>query len=368
MIRRRQAEATRVVLSTGLVSLVALLFPTVSVTGAFSYAAVLYFWLGSTGAILALRALVRSLVPIQESSRARDALIVGTGPRAQRLAQELHAAGAERFHVVGFVDSADHRPPSADRDSYLGSLDQVEHILMRSAVDEVLITLPIKSAYADIQAVLECCERVGVPARYLADLFEPTNGRTAREADQPSLVQTPLAPEGWGLVTKRMIDLVELGRGAAAAGPGAADRGDRGQAHQPRTGPVRPGALRATIAGCSGCTSSGRWSPAPRRLQGDLEQRNEASGPVFKIREDPRVTRGGQVPAADVDRRAAPADQRAARRDVAGRPPAAADPGRAPLHRGGADAALQRPAGPHRACGRSAGATTSASTTGSGWT
>ena len=47
--------------------------------------------------------------------------------------------------------------------------------------------------------------------------------------------------------------------------------------------------------------------------KGALAARNEAGGGLFKIKDDPRVTRVGTRPAADLARRAAPAAQRAAR-------------------------------------------------------
>jgi exopolysaccharide biosynthesis polyprenyl glycosylphosphotransferase len=294
-IRRRRSESARVILTCGLVSALALLFPAVSITGAFRYSAVLFFWVGSSAAILILRSLMRTLVPMQEPNRVREALIVGTGPRAQRLERELRAAGHEAgYRVVGFVDSVDCRPAHSRQEAFLGSLDQVETILMHSALDEVLITLPIKSAYTEIQSVLESCERVGVPARFLADLFEPIRGRASRGGDHPLLVATPPAPEGWRLLSKRIIDL--LGAGAllilcaplllvAAVAIKLTSRGPV-MFSQERYGlnrrRFRMFKLRTMVADAEA-------------LQSTLEDQNEASGPVFKIREDPRVTPVGRL-------------------------------------------------------------------------
>jgi exopolysaccharide biosynthesis polyprenyl glycosylphosphotransferase len=294
-IRRRSSESARVILTCGLVSALALLFPAVSVTGAFSYTAVLLFWIGSSTAILLFRNLMRALVPLPEGDRVCEALIVGTGPRAQRLARELRAADGEaRYRVVGFVDSVDCRPAQAGQDALLGSLEQVETILMHSAVDEVLITLPIKSAYAEIKAVLESCERVGIRARYLADLFDPIKGRASRGGDQPLLVATPPAPEGWRLVAKRVVDLagasgllvictpVLLAAAAAikltSPGPVFFNQ-DRYGRHRRRFKMFK---LRTMVADAEA-------------LQSSLEDMNEASGPVFKIRNDPRVTPVGHL-------------------------------------------------------------------------
>ena len=80
-----------------------------------------------------------------------------------------------------------------------------------------------------------------------------------------------------------------------------------------------------------------------RARQAELEEHNEAGGAIFKIRNDPRVTPVGALPAALVARRAAAALQRAARRDVARRPAAAA-PARLRPARGLAPQALPRAA------------------------
>jgi exopolysaccharide biosynthesis polyprenyl glycosylphosphotransferase len=293
-IRRRSSESSRVVMTCGLVSIVALVFPTVSVTGAFRYEAVLYFWLGSSVAMLALRNLTRALVFTPEASRPKDAVIVGSGPRGQRLARELRASSTVEYNVVGFVDSADQRPSTEHSGGFLGSLEQVESILMHSAIDEVLIALPIKSRYTEIQSVLESCERVGVPARYLADLFDPIRGRASDEGNRPSLITAPPSPRGWMMVTKRAVDVL----GAATV-----------------LLLLSPALVLAALA--IRLTSSGpilfvqeRYGLNRRlfrmykfrtmvadaeELQVALEDRNEASGPVFKIREDPRITPVGRL-------------------------------------------------------------------------
>ena len=58
---------------------------------------------------------------------------------------------------------------------------------------------------------------------------------------------------------------------------------------------------------------------AEQRLA-DLQARNEGAGVLFKMKDDPRVTPIGRVPAPVLPRRAPPAVQRARRLDVAGRP------------------------------------------------
>ncbi|MFL5493755.1 MAG: sugar transferase [Gemmatimonadales bacterium] len=291
-IRRLRWEALRVVLTCSLVSGVALAFPAMSVTGAFRYEAVLYFWIGSSVGILLLRGLVRTLVPEPQPGIIRDALIVGTGPRGQRLYHELRVTRGAEYNIVGFVDTATYASP--DRPGMiLGRLEELEAILMRNAIDEVLVALPIKSHYAEIQRVLESCQRVGVRAKFLADLFETSYGASDVEDDHVAVVAGPQSPEGWRLVTKRVIDLGGATVGLVLLSPVLV---------------LCAIAIRMTSAGPVLFTQE-RYGLNRRlfkmyklrtmvvdadALQAALEERNEATGPVFKIRDDPRVTLVGR--------------------------------------------------------------------------
>jgi exopolysaccharide biosynthesis polyprenyl glycosylphosphotransferase len=293
VVRQRHTEVLRIALTCGLASAAALIFPAISVTGAFRYEAIFYFWVGSTAGMLALRALVRTLVIVPETGQ-RTALIVGTGPRAQRLCCELQASRPMVYNVVGFVDSDDHRIAEGRAGAVLGRLEQLEGILMRNAIDEVLIALPIKSRYAEIQSVLESCIRVGVRAKYCAELFDPIRGRAIHEDGRPSLVTQPRSPEGWRLIVKRMVDLIGATVGLAVCSPVLA---------------IAVAAIKLTTPGPA-IFSQERYGLNRRMfrmyklrtmvadadaMQESLEQENEASGPVFKIREDPRVTAVGRV-------------------------------------------------------------------------
>ena len=61
----------------------------------------------------------------------------------------------------------------------LGSIADLEKILMRQAVDEVIVTLPAKLHYSTIERVIEVCERVGVQVQYPEDLFDVSGRITA---------------------------------------------------------------------------------------------------------------------------------------------------------------------------------------------
>ena len=115
--------------------------------------------------------------------------------------------------------------------------------------------------------------------------------------------------------------------------------------------------------GSSASSSSARWSSTPRRVLAQLQAQNERKGPLFKMdRRPPRRPGLGRFLRDSQPRRAAPAVQRAARRDEPGRPAAgAARRGRRSSTRRCCER-TQRAARASPACGRSRPATTRRST------
>ena len=61
--------------------------------------------------------------------------------------------GTSEYNILGFVDSELHDTDGTGGD-LLGGLEDLEQVLMRSAIDEVFIALPIKSRYTEIQQVM----------------------------------------------------------------------------------------------------------------------------------------------------------------------------------------------------------------------
>jgi exopolysaccharide biosynthesis polyprenyl glycosylphosphotransferase len=177
----------------------------------------------------------------------------------------------------------------------LGGLDDLEGILMRGAIDEVLIALPIKSCYAEIQRVIDTCERVGVEARYLADVFQHSLARPRLETAVTTvpLISLKVVPDDLRLVVKRGIDVVGAAVGLVLLAPVFLAIATAIKLTSP--GPVffaqtRHGYRKRLFRMYKFRT----MVTNAEELLATLEAFNEVSGPVFKIRRDPRITLVGR--------------------------------------------------------------------------
>jgi exopolysaccharide biosynthesis polyprenyl glycosylphosphotransferase len=293
-IRGLSLEIWRVALVCAAGMAAAMIFPLISRTGAFSPSAVLYFGaVAGTGLVL-LRLVLRTITATGAPD-VREILIVGSGPRARRAYLELHRdqEGSHRF--LGFVDTHDHSASEEIRRLWAGSLPDLETILMGRAVDEVLIALPIRSMYSEIQGTIEICSRMGVRCRYLADVFDHGRARPRLEhGDRFSTVDIPVAPDDGRLVVKRAVDVTGTLLGALLLWPLFLCAAVAIKLTSP--GPIlfsqeRHGLHKRRFRMYKFRTMV---MDAESR-QAELEATNEASGAVFKIRKDPRITPLGRI-------------------------------------------------------------------------
>ena len=204
-------------------SVFALLFPLTSNSGAFTHRVFLYFLPVAIVACLCGRLFARAFADrlTRALSRRRDLIIVGSGPRAAGLYEHMREPHHGYTRILGFVDSPNgHLVTAAIRRQMLGSLDDLEGILMKQPVDEVVIALPAKSCYDQIQTVIQTCERAGVEAKYLSDVFELSLARPKFEPDDSApVVSLKVVQDDYRLVVKRCIDIVGAIVGLVFFGP-----------------------------------------------------------------------------------------------------------------------------------------------------
>jgi exopolysaccharide biosynthesis polyprenyl glycosylphosphotransferase len=290
IVKYRRIEVARVLVAATVGSSAALVFPAISVTGAFRFTTVIVSLAVTAAAMLLARSGLRGLVDLEADER-HAFLIVGTGPRGLALARRLASSSSAR--LLGYVDAGEPSSATEVRERYLGDLRDLERILLAHMVDEVYVALPMRSRYAEIEAALQICERTGVPVKWLSDVFESARGRRFEMTANGDVVSITDEHDHGRLMMKRLIDVIGAAVGlvvltpviaAAALAIKATSRGpvlyvqDRYGLYRRRFQMYK---LRTMVEDADA-------------LQGSLENRNEASGPVFKIKDDPRITPVGR--------------------------------------------------------------------------
>jgi exopolysaccharide biosynthesis polyprenyl glycosylphosphotransferase len=215
----------------------------------------------------------------------RRAVIVGKGEQIDAVAHALGGGSDPPLDPVGFV-SLTPRPENGLRN--LGSLDQLEDIF--DEIDEVLIADP---DFPQEQAVdlVDRCHRHGVRVRVAPSTMEILMDRVEFIPGQtvPLFELKPPVFEGFDFVLKRGFDivvavlLVLFLSPVLLAAAAAVRLGSRG--------PVIYRSMRPGIGGVPFACFKFRtmYANADER-QGTLEASNEKAGPIFKMRNDPRVT------------------------------------------------------------------------------
>jgi exopolysaccharide biosynthesis polyprenyl glycosylphosphotransferase len=227
-------------------------------------------------------------------------LLVGSNPRAHNFALHIMSQPQLGYQIVGYIDD----PP--DGQSYhalsltltrFGSLQDLEAVIEREVVDEVVISLPMRSCYERIQHMLETCEQQGIQTHLLSDFFTLrfAHARTTDFDGIPLLTLSTCRPSWWSAYVKRAIDLTVALFLVALFSPlfllialliKIFSPGGPVFFVQTRIGynrrPFRMVKFRSMIVDAE-------------HLQPALEAANEANGAAFKIKNDPRITPIGRV-------------------------------------------------------------------------
>jgi exopolysaccharide biosynthesis polyprenyl glycosylphosphotransferase len=222
-------------------------------------------------------------------------LVLGTGRAAQDLVRGLRRNGHWGIRVFGYLSTEQAgKGRRIEGAEVLGSLERFEEVLATNAIDEVAIALPDISADG-LAKLIAVCEREGVKARVVTDLYRSAASRVVvEELDGLPMVTFAVGPGvGWQMVCKEIIDrigalallVVFLPLLAAVALAIKIDSPGPVLFVQERVG------LRKRKFRLYKFRTMVEDAEARRPL---LEPLNESRGPVFKMRYDPRVTRVGR--------------------------------------------------------------------------
>ena len=280
-----------VVLSTACLAFGAFLFHFVMVTPRF----LVLFWALGTIAIFVSRVVLReSLYHVRRRGyNLRHLLIIGTNSRAINFARRIVAAPERGYHLLGFVDDDWGRMDEFLCSGFSLACDStgLPEFLRRNVVDEVAIYLPLRSFYEHAFQVAALCEQHGITMRFDGDVFSLKTARSrAEEFDGESYVAAYTGAREWGpLAIKRVLDVVLSSIALLVLSPILAIAALLIRFNS--EGPVfyfqeRVGLNKRRFRICKFRT----MVPNAEKMLAELEKLNEVSGPVFKIKDDPRIT------------------------------------------------------------------------------
>jgi len=223
-------------------------------------------------------------------------VIVGAGEIGRTVMRTIVARPDLGYRVVGFVDDNPEKGyTDIGRFKALGPLDNLPAILDEERPDEVIITLPWMY-HRKILGIVRECERRRVRPRIVPDLFQMSLTQVNVEdlGGVPLIGVRSVAISKGALFVKRLIDVTLATMGLLLGAPlflliALAIRLDS-------PGPI---IFRQTRVGLRGrhfeMYKFRSMHVGAEEQQDMLAELNEADGPIFKIREDPRLTRVGRI-------------------------------------------------------------------------
>ena len=230
--------------------------------------------------------------------RIRDSeqvVIVGSGRRAAKAWRELRTRHHRTKSVLGFVDDRDPSlmpPDIAGR--FLGPVDTLHDLFLNHVVDELFIAVPVRSCYDLAQRAVSLAEAAGVRIVCLNDDYDLVHAKALRQRTALFLELAPKDERRIGAETlKRAFDIVASITGLVAlaptfvliaaviklTSPGPVFFVQQRYGYRRRRFPMWK--FRSMVANAS-------------ELMVHLETQNEARGPIFKIKNDPRITAFGR--------------------------------------------------------------------------
>jgi exopolysaccharide biosynthesis polyprenyl glycosylphosphotransferase len=225
----------------------------------------------------------------------RRVILVGAGDVGRMVMRTVVARPDIGYQLIGFLDD---NPAKGFTDigpfRALGPIENLSQILNAETVDSVIICLPWQS-HRMIQRLLRTCEQHSVRAQVVPDLFQVTKNQVyVEELNGIPLISTrDISIRGWNLLIKRASDLILGAIAAAISLPFCLIIALAIKLESP--GPVLFTQMRIGRNGKPfRCYKFRSMVESAAMMRQDLGQLNEASGPLFKLRNDPRCTRVGR--------------------------------------------------------------------------
>jgi exopolysaccharide biosynthesis polyprenyl glycosylphosphotransferase len=259
---------------------------------------IFFIFFGLTVVFLPLNRILLQLIlrsrNVNEHNQIRI-LIVGTDERARQVGAILEESRKFGYHVVGYV-----RPNGSSQESDLKTIctvDELSELIQEEApADEVIFTGNLKSEWHDYGSILRLCEEVGIKTRIAADLIPGSASTVSLETlgNLPLITFVTTPEQGPSLVIKRIMDFVIASVTLIVCSPLMLLVAFLVKFTSP--GHVFYRQMRCGLNGRRFALTKFRTmvDGAEDKLW-EIRHLNEMDGPVFKMRDDPRVTPLGRL-------------------------------------------------------------------------
>ncbi|MEK6801201.1 MAG: sugar transferase [Nitrospirota bacterium] len=226
----------------------------------------------------------------------RNILVIGTGKRVNELIKIVEDHKEWGLRLVGLITDRTHKHSrKLDQYSILDNAAAVRNILENHVVDEVIIAVPQKRL-DDFQETFLTCEELGVPVRVAMNLFPCTIAKMGVDylGGISFLTFSTTPQDELVLACKRVFDIVAALVGLVLLCPLWVLIAL--MIKLTSSGPVLFGQTRVSLNGRQFRMYKFRSMVEDAEVrQKELLNFNEMDGPVFKLKNDPRVTSIGRL-------------------------------------------------------------------------
>ncbi|MGI6381043.1 MAG: sugar transferase [Anaerolineae bacterium] len=222
-------------------------------------------------------------------------LVVGADEVGRSVMRTLYARPDLGYQIMGFLDDdPDQAVSDIGRFAALGGIDRLRAVLADARIDAVIVTLPWEQ-HGKIQQIVEVCRAYRVPVQVVPDVFQISMARVAVDdlGGIPVLSLRDPSLRAWQFALKRVLDVGIAGLAIVVLSPLWALIALAIRLDSP--GPVIYQQRRVGRGGRVFTLLKFRsMRDGADRQVTTLRGQNQADGPLFKLRDDPRCTRVGR--------------------------------------------------------------------------
>lgn len=262
---------------------------------------ILGHWLVSTLAIGVERLAIRQFLAVLRKSghNRRNVILVGVNTQSIKLAETIERRQELGYHIQGFaaLDSDDPLPKSLDKKRWkvVSDIKNLLPYLEKGIIDEVMVSIPLQKELKEIYDLLTFCQQQGIVIRIVPDTESASllNRIQVEEFEGQKVITFFREKMLWQLLAKRLLDIsvsvvllivlspilliVAISIKLTSAGPAIFCQDRVGMNKRI----FKMYKFRSMIV------------DAEQKKQ-SLFKLNEMTGPVFKIKNDPRITSVGK--------------------------------------------------------------------------